>query len=172
MWSLPATGIEPESPALVGRFFTTEPPGKSLWWHFVNEKILIKSILRTSEKWTSQLKHRMKLQTTVIRKSTLWLGGFPDDSAGKESTYNAGDTGDARLIPGLEGSPGGGNGNPLQYSCLRNPTEPGWLQSKVSKGVGHDWAHHTHFVVGKWCILEKEKNRRNSRGFSLAFSHH
>ena len=44
---------------------------------------------------------------------------------GKESTYNAGDTGDARLITGLEGSPGGGNGNPLQYSCLGNPMDRG-----------------------------------------------
>ena len=34
---------------------------------------------------------------------------------GKESTYNAGDAG---LIPGLGRSPGEGNGNPLQYSCL------------------------------------------------------
>jgi len=40
------------------------------------------------------------------------------NSAGKESACNAGDLG---LIPGLGRSPGGGNGNPLQYSCLENP---------------------------------------------------
>ena len=34
---------------------------------------------------------------------------------------NAGDTGDMGLIPGSGRSPGGGNGNPLQYSCLQNP---------------------------------------------------
>ena len=44
--------------------------------------------------------------------------GFPRGSDGKESTYNAGDLG---LIPGLGGSPGGGRGNPLHYSCLENP---------------------------------------------------
>ena len=44
--------------------------------------------------------------------------GFHGSSAGKESTYNAGDLG---LIPGLGRSPGGGHGNPLQYSCLENP---------------------------------------------------
>ena len=44
--------------------------------------------------------------------------GFPDGSVDKESTCNAGDTG---LIPGLGRSPGGGNGNPLQYHCLGNP---------------------------------------------------
>ena len=41
----------------------------------------------------------------------------------KESTCNAGDTGDAGLIPGLGRSPGGGHGNPLQHSCLKNPHE-------------------------------------------------
>ena len=40
---------------------------------------------------------------------------------GKESTGSAGDTGDMDLIPGLGISPGGENGNPLQYSCLKNP---------------------------------------------------
>ena len=43
---------------------------------------------------------------------------FPGGSDGKESTYNVGDLG---LIPGLGRSPGGGHGNPLQYSCLENP---------------------------------------------------
>ena len=38
--------------------------------------------------------------------------------SGKESACNAGDAGDAGLIPGSGRSPGGGNGNPLQYSCL------------------------------------------------------
>ena len=44
---------------------------------------------------------------------------------------NAGDVRDMGLIPGLGGSPGGGNGNPLQDSCLENPIteEPGSLQS-------------------------------------------
>ena len=45
------------------------------------------------------------------------LLGFPDGSAGKESTCNAGDLG---WIPGLGRSPGGGNGYPLQYSGLEN----------------------------------------------------
>ena len=44
----------------------------------------------------------------------VWQG-FPSGSVGKESACNAGDQG---LIPGLGRSPGEGNGNPLQYSCL------------------------------------------------------
>ena len=51
--------------------------------------------------------------------------GLPDDSAGKESTCNAGDTGDLGLIPGLGRSPEGGNGNPFQYSCLMNSMDRG-----------------------------------------------
>ena len=43
--------------------------------------------------------------------------GFPDSSAGKESTCNAGDPG---LIPGLGRYPGEGKGHPLQYSGLEN----------------------------------------------------
>ena len=47
---------------------------------------------------------------------------FPGDSDGKASVYNAGDPGS---IPGLGKSPGEGNGNPLQYSCLENPVDRG-----------------------------------------------
>ena len=50
--------------------------------------------------------------------SIIGFEGFPGNSAGKESACNAGDPGS---IPGLGRSPGGGHGNPLQYSCLENP---------------------------------------------------
>ena len=43
----------------------------------------------------------------------------------KESICSAGDTGDVHLIPGSGGSPGTGNGNALQYSYLKNPTDGG-----------------------------------------------
>ena len=53
---------------------------------------------------------------------------------------NAGDARDPALIPGSERSPGVGNGNPLQYSCLENSMdgEPGGLQSMGPQRVGHD----------------------------------
>ena len=44
----------------------------------------------------------------------------PGSASGEESTCQAGDM---SLIPGLERSPGEGNGNPLQYSCLGNPMD-------------------------------------------------
>jgi len=63
--------------------------------------------------------------------------GFSGGSDGKESAYNAGGWG---LIPGSGRSPGEGNGNPLQYSCLENPwtEEPGGLQTIGLQRVGHD----------------------------------
>ena len=45
---------------------------------------------------------------------------FPCGSAGKESAYNVGNLGS---IPGSGRSPGEGNSNPLQYSCLENPMD-------------------------------------------------
>ena len=50
------------------------------------------------------------------------IEGFSDDSDGKEPACNAGDLGS---IPGLGRSPGEGNGNPLQCSCLENPIDRG-----------------------------------------------
>ena len=63
--------------------------------------------------------------------------GFPSSSNDKESACNAGDLG---LIPGLERSPGGGHGNPLQYSCLESPIDRGAWRSTVHgvSRVGHD----------------------------------
>ena len=57
--------------------------------------------------------------------------GFPYSSVGKESAFKAGDQG---LIPGLRRSPGDGNGNPLQYSCLENPIDKGAWQVTVCGG--------------------------------------
>ena len=53
---------------------------------------------------------------------------FPGGSDSKESACNAGDLGS---IPGLGRSPGGGHGNPLQYSCLENPMDRGAWQAAV-----------------------------------------
>ena len=57
------------------------------------------------------------LQHHSSKASFPWASGFPGGSSGKQSAYNVGDLGS---IPGLGRSPGG-QGNPLQYSCLKNP---------------------------------------------------
>ena len=55
-----------------------------------------------------------------------------------ESTCNAGDEGDTGSAPGLGRSPGGGNGNPLQYSCLKNPKDRGPWRATVQR-VTKSW---------------------------------
>ena len=69
--------------------------------------------------------------------------GFPDGADGKESAFNTGDQG---LIPGSGRSPGGGNSNPLQYSCLENPMDRGAWRATVH-GVTH-----IHTVCVQMCV--------------------
>ena len=56
---------------------------------------------------------------------TFSLNSLLGGSSGKESACNVGATGDTGLIPGLGRSPGEGNGNSLQYSCLENLMDRG-----------------------------------------------
>ena len=62
---------------------------------------------------------------------TVKFPGFPGGSEGKESACNRGDLG---LIPESGRSPGEGNGNPLQYSCLENSMDRG-AQWAIVHGV-------------------------------------
>ena len=57
--------------------------------------------------------------------------GLPQWLRGKESTRNAGDTGNAGSIPGSGRSPRGGHDNPLQYSCQENPMDRGAWRATV-----------------------------------------
>ena len=58
--------------------------------------------------------------------------GFPGDSVVKNLPANVGEVG---LIPGLERSPGEGNGNALQYSCLGNAMDRGPWQAGISHSL-------------------------------------
>ena len=64
--------------------------------------------------------------TVALKKEAAKVQGFPNGSAGKESACNARDTADAGSFSGSGRSPGKGNGNPLQYSCLENPLNRAW----------------------------------------------
>ena len=57
--------------------------------------------------------------------------GFPGGLVVKNPLANSRDTEDMSLIPGLGRSPGGGDGNPLQYSSLGNPMDKGAWQATV-----------------------------------------
>ena len=69
-----------------------------------------------------------------------YLEGFQGGAVVKNPLASAGDTRNIGSIPGSGRSPGEGNGNPLQYSCLENSTDEGAgrLQSMGSQRVGHD----------------------------------
>ena len=74
------------------------------------------------------------------------IKGFPGGSVVKNLPANAGDAGDEGLIPGLGRCPGRGNGNPLQYCCLKNPMdrETWWAMIHgVTKSQTQlsDWVH-------------------------------
>ena len=75
--------------------------------------------------------------------------GFPDGSAGKESTCNAGDLG---WIPGLGRSPGEGTGHPLQYSGLENSTDS--IVPAVTKSRTQLSDFHVHFAGWGWFTPE------------------
>ena len=98
-----------------------------------------------------------------MKEMKYW--GFLNGTASKESSCDAGDRGS---IPGLGRSPGEGNGNPPQYSCLKNSMDRGAWQDRVH---GVDSAIKTNkclSVVVRWMNLDpiiqsevsqKEKNK-------------
>ena len=90
------------------------------------------------------------------------INGFPDDSDGKESSYNTGHPGS---IPESGRAFGEGHGNPLQYSCLENPRDRGawWATVHGSQRVRCDWAFMCLIVLlsslaasSRWCLYSAE----------------
>ena len=114
----------------------------SLFLHFPKLKVFffLNQSIRISKNWLLSI---LIIVIYFTFSYSLQLGvasslySFPHSSVSKESACNTGDLG---LIPGSGRSPGEGNGNPLQYSCLENPRteEPHGLQLMGSHRVGHD----------------------------------
>ena len=103
--------------------------------------------------WGSNLPGAQPKKKVLCQQMLLWA--FPDDSDGKESTCNVGDLG---LIPGLGRSPGGGYGNPLQYSCLENPMNRGawWATAQAvpkSQTRLSDYTQHIVMCIKISCSL-------------------
>ena len=110
---------------------------QSLSWEDPLEKGMAthSSILAWRIPWTEEPSGLPSMVSQRVGHGDSWVGkfpwrsgrlptpvflGFPGGSDGKESACNAGDL---DSIPGLGRSPGGGHGNPLQYSCLENPMD-------------------------------------------------
>ena len=90
---------------------------------------------------------------------------FPGGSDGKASAYSVGDVGS---IPGSGRSPGEGNGNPLQYSWLENPTDRGawWATVHGSQRVGTQLSNFTffgNFVISSRNALVEIQGEKKSR---------
>ena len=98
---LPNPGIEPGSPALSGGFFTLSHLGSPIYTHI----------------------HIYYLNLSTGASQVVLVV--------KNPAANAGDIRDTSSIPGLGRSSGGGHGNPVQYSCLENPTDRGVWQATV-----------------------------------------
>ena len=126
-------------PALAGRVFTTSAtqeavtcPGPALiMGEKKNSSLCILGSFGYSNLTFFQLKQKfaVKIRCSFDKKNktktkwpwlSSWEWDFPCSSVGKESACNAEGPG---LIPGLGRSPGEGNGDPLQYSCLENPMD-------------------------------------------------
>ena len=83
-------------------------------------------------------------------RCSLGVQGFSNGSVVNESACSAGNAGDTGWQdPGLARSPGKGNGNPLQYSCLENSMDrrAWWATAKGSHRVWRDW------VQSRWCVF-------------------
>ena len=79
-----------------------------------------------------------------LRLGIPHIGGFPGGSEIKASACNAGDLG---LIPGSGRSPGEGNGNPIQYSCLENPMDGGAWWATLVHGVAKSRTQLSDFTL-------------------------
>ena len=96
--------------------------------------------------------HNISMKTPVTSTLQMSKLRFVASQVVKNLPVNAGDIRDVGLIPGLGRPPGGGHGNPLQYSCMGNPTNVA-CQAPLSMGlqrVGHNCCAlaHTHKVSG------------------------
>ena len=115
---LPNPGIEPRSPTFQADSSPAEPQGKCLFLKISSRTFFF----------------------TWVQSFT----GFPAGSAGKNPPASEGDAGS---IPGSGRSPGGGNGNSLQYSCLGNPMDRG------------AWLATVHGVLKSWAGATKQQHR-------------
>ena len=88
-------------------------------------------------------------------------GGREGCSVGKESAFNAGDAWDMSWIHGWGKFPGGGHGNPAQYSCLENSMDRGAWQATV-----HSWKESDTTEATEHAHKEKERLRKQSRRLS------
>ena len=80
---------------------------------------------------------------------------------------NAEDVREAGSIPGLGGSPGGGNGNPRQYSCLENSTDRGVWWATIPGVAESDTPEHTRTTIKVKGCLTHLSSYKTKRGWNV-----
>ena len=150
---LPSAPLSISAPELIDNI---QSPGplcpRELYWFLQPETLT--PVLQRGRLASGTQEEKTSKQLGIVPAATIEAGvgvTFQTGDIGKalvaqwlrNSFTNAEDTGDVSSIPKSGRSPGGGNGNPLQYSCLENPMDRGawWAQSMGTQRVGHDWAH-------------------------------
>ena len=91
----------------------------------------------------------------IAHKVISW--GFPGGSVVNNTPTNAGYTGNAGSIPGLARSPREGNSNPLQYSCLENPTDRGAQRATVHGLTELDTTERPTLTLGLRPLLSAQR---------------
>ena len=117
----------------------------------------IKKLFLINPTWWLLLKYICLWQWIKISNSVCELWDFPCGTVVKNLPANAGDTRDSGFIPGSGRSPGVGNGNPLQCSCLKNSMDRGAWWATVHgnhKRAGFDWVStHAYELYGNKVLL-------------------
>ena len=138
------------------------PPGSSVH-DFLPARIL-KWVAMPSSRGSSQPRDRTHISYVFCFGGWVFTSSATN-SVVKNLPANEGDTGDTDLIPGLGKSPGGGNGNPLQHSCLGYPMDRGAWTATVhgvpkSQTQLSNWAHtHIHCSRVTWKTRTSELSR-------------
>ena len=132
-------------------------PGKStgVGCHFLLQRIFPTQGSNSGVPHCRQMLYHLNHQGSLNCMSLYSNLGFPGDSVVKNPTANAGDTGDAALIPGSGRSPGGGNGNPL-HSCGGNSIDRGGYSPCGHKELDKTEHAHTQSIFRLRILIKSE----------------
>ena len=111
-----------------------------IWFTISNSLLILEPLTWLKEEKQWHMFHR--LSSFNCHLFLIWNPIFPGGLDSKAFACNEGDPGS---IPGSGRSPGEGNGNPLQYSCLENPMDRGAWQAAVH-GVTKSWTWLSSFT--------------------------